>query len=248
MNSAVLERDYYIHYYEVDYKKRCLISSLLNYFEDAAIIQSESRGVGIDYLRENKIAWVLYKWDIKIERPPVHAETIKVRTYPYSFMKFYAYRKFEVIDSSGNVIVAANSMWLLINTENKKPVKIVENIYEAYGIDRDRMDALETVDAAPLSRVDSIREFEVRYSDIDTNRHVNNVKYVDWSIETVPMEVVLDHTLKRLKATYKKETTYGATIKAATEVVRNKCGVTCLHKITDSEGKELCLLETEWSE
>lgn len=247
MGSVETVRDYYVHYYEVDYKKQCLINSLMNYFEDIAILQSEKLGIGIDYLNENKIAWVLYKWDIKIERYPVYAETVKVRTYPYSFIKFYAYRRYEVIDSNENVIVSGNSMWLLINTETKRPVKIPEHIYDTYGLSKDNADALEIEDAAPLSKIDNIKEFEVRYSDIDTNRHVNNVKYVDWSIETVPLEIVLNYTLKRLKVTYKKETTYGETIKASIESVKSDSGITCMHKISDLNDRELCILETEWA-
>ena len=46
--------------------------------------------------------------------------------------------------------------------------------------------------------------FNVRYSDIDTNGHVNNSKYVSWIIETVPLEIVLNYTLKNLKMDYKR--------------------------------------------
>lgn len=48
-------------------------------------------------------------------------------------------------------------------------------------------------------------EFIARYSDIDTNRHVNNVKYADWSIEIVPLDIVMSYCLKRMKITYKKK-------------------------------------------
>jgi medium-chain acyl-[acyl-carrier-protein] hydrolase len=119
-----LEKEYSIHYYEIDYKKRCLITSLMNYFQDLAIMQSEMLGVGIDYLAENKLAWVLYRWDIKIDRHPLYGDTVKVKTYPHSFAKFYAYRKFEVMDKSGNMIASAYTVWLLVNTGAKRPIKM----------------------------------------------------------------------------------------------------------------------------
>ena len=59
----------------------------------------------------------------------------------------------------------------------------------------------------------SEKSFDVRYSDIDTNMHVNNVKYVSWALETVPKDIVLNYELKNVKVTYEKETTYGETIK-----------------------------------
>lgn len=60
MSGIMTEREYIIHYYEVDIKKRCLITSLMNYLQDIALTQSADCGVGIDYLNENKLAWVLY--------------------------------------------------------------------------------------------------------------------------------------------------------------------------------------------
>lgn len=245
MEPVKSERNYYIHYYEVDYKKRCLITSIMKYFEDLALIQSEKLGLGIDYLNKSCLAWVLYKWDIKVKRYPHFGETIKITTMPYSFKKFYAYRKFDIYDCSGNNIVSANSVWLLIDLNTKKLTQIIDNIYKVYQIDKGR-DILEIGSMKKLERIDRAIDFHVRYSDIDTNRHVNNVKYVDWSIETIPLDTVLNYELKRLKVTYKKETAYGENVKAVTQLSSSDNNVVCIHKILDSKGSDLCLLETTW--
>jgi medium-chain acyl-[acyl-carrier-protein] hydrolase len=248
MSFAITEREYYIHYYEADYKKRCLITSMMNYFEDIALIQSADCGIGIDYLNENKLAWVLYKWDIKIKKYPLYKQRVKVRTWAYSFVKFYAYRQFEVIDENGETIVTANSVWLLVNTEKKRPVKINERMYEGYGADKNSADSFKIEKINSLSKIDSEKEFTVRYSDIDTNRHVNNVRYAEWSIETVPMDIVLKYELKRIKITYKKETRYGETIKVLSEIITEDGTVNCGHKIVGEYGNELCLAETVWEQ
>lgn len=245
MEPVISERNYYIHYYEVDYMKRCLITSIMNYFEDLALIQSEKLGIGMDYLNKSKLAWVLYKWDIKVKRYPHFGETIKITTMPCSFKKFYAYRKFDIYDNSGNNIVSANSVWLLVDVDTKKLSKINDHIYKVYQIDEGR-ETLEIGDMEKLDKIDSSLDFHVRYSDIDTNKHVNNVKYVDWSIETIPLDIVLNYELKRLKVTYKKETAYGENIKAVTELSPSDNGVVCIHKILDNNGSDLCLLETTW--
>ena len=33
------------------------------------------------------------------------------------------------------------------------------------------------------------KEFQVRRSDIDTNDHINNTKYVEWVLEAIPQDV-----------------------------------------------------------
>jgi medium-chain acyl-[acyl-carrier-protein] hydrolase len=241
------DRNYNIHYYEVDIHKRVLITSIIDYLGDMAMYQSEMFGVGIEYLKQNKMAWVLYKWDITMESYPLLNETIKVRTFAYSFRKFFAYRKHEIFDAKGNKIGYANSVWILINLDRRRPIRITKNMFETYGIDETNNTPIEIEDIKPLVSVDCERSFQVRYSDIDTNMHVNNVKYAAWALETVPKEVVLNCELRNIKVTYIKETTYGETIKVSTEVIKQENGMICRHKIINEEGTELTLLETTWT-
>ncbi|HBM79613.1 MAG TPA: acyl-ACP thioesterase [Clostridiaceae bacterium] len=245
MNPIMTEREYDIHYYEVDYKKRCLITSIMNYFQDIAIFQSMKVGVGIDYLEKNKLAWVLYKWNIHIERYPVYGERVKVGTSPYSFDKFYAFRKFNIADGDNQLLVSADTMWLLLHTENKKPIRIIQPIYDAYNVDkipkRIPMPAIER-----MTRVDYEKGFQVRYTDIDTNMHVNNVKYVEWIIETIPVDTVLHYSMENVLVTYKKETVYGEDIKVQTELMNKGETLECLHRITGKGNIELCIAKTIW--
>jgi medium-chain acyl-[acyl-carrier-protein] hydrolase len=246
MPGFTYEKEYEIHYYEVDYKKRALITSIVDFLGDIATKQSAELGVGIDYLIENKIAWVLYKWNVDMYKYPTYGEKIKIKTCPYSMRKFYAYRTFEIFNTEGELMGKAESIWFLINVEKRRPVRISKDIYKFYGVDFEDESVLEIEDIAKPSNLNNEKTFNVRYSDIDTNQHVNNSKYIAWAIETVPMEIVLNYTLKNVKVTYEKETTYGETVRVFTEVINEDNLVVCLHKITGEEGKELTLLKTVW--
>ena len=46
--------------------------------------------------------------------------------------------------------------------------------------------------------------FKVRYSDIDSNGHVNNTKYIEWSIETLPKNIVDNYMLEEIKVIFEK--------------------------------------------
>lgn len=246
MVPVVTERKYNIHHYEVDMRAKVLMTSIVNYLSDISIYQSEVLGIGIEYLKESNLGWVLYKWDIDIDSYANYNETITVRTSAYSFRKFYAYRIFEILNSDGEKIGYAKSVWLLINTNKRKPVKITDDLYKAYGIDYENNKPLEIQEIKPVYKIDTNRRFDVRYSDIDTNKHVNNAKYISWALETVPKDVVLDYSIKNIKVTYEKETTYGETIKVCTQVNKNVDNVICYHKIVDENEKELTILETVW--
>jgi medium-chain acyl-[acyl-carrier-protein] hydrolase len=248
MSPALFEQEYLIHYYEVDYKKRVLVTSLMNFLNDVAMRQSEQLGVGVDYLRQKNGIWVIYKWDIKIYKYPMFNEKITVKTAPHSFRKFYAYRKFEMLDKNKEKLVSANSVWLFVNTKKKRPIKIPKYMYEAYRVSQDFDEPLEIGEIGQPSSFDMQKPFNVRYSDIDTNGHVNNVKYAAWSLETVPLDIIQNYAMTNLKIAYLKETTYGKTIKALTQILSKGEKVTSLHKIVDEDNQELCLLESVWEQ
>jgi medium-chain acyl-[acyl-carrier-protein] hydrolase len=222
MDKLITKKEYEIHFYEIDYKRKSLITSIVNFFGDIAITQSEEIGMGLDYLSEKKLAWVIYKWNITMIRYPLIGEKITVRTWPFSFRKFYAYRKYDILDETGEVIGSADSVWFLINLLRRKPQSISSEIYAAYGISEG---SSESVDFGKIKHPVTIHEeksFNVRYSDIDTNKHVNNAKYIDWCIETVPLNIVLNYTLQNIKVIYEKETTYGEMIKVSTELIKEE--------------------------
>jgi len=240
------EKEYEIHYYEVDYERRVLLTSIMNYFNDICTEQSDVLGISIDYMKEKGIAWIIYKWDIDIKRYPLYGEKIKVGTEPYSFRKFYAYRKFWVEDEAGNIIVTANTIWLLIDAVRRKPLRVPANMYDAFGVSPEKNDALEIRKISAPGYTDLVREFNVRYSDIDTNQHVNNVTYAAWVLETVPRAVILKYTLKKINLIYEKETLYGEVIKVCTRTEETDAGAVCSHKILDAEGNILNIAETRW--
>ena len=246
MDNLITSKEYEIHFYEVDYKRNALLTSIVNFLGDISIAQSSEVGMGLEYLTENKLAWVIYKWNITMKRYPVMGEKITIRTWAFSFRKFYAYRQYEILDEEGEVIGSADCILLLINTEKRKPQTISSEIRAAYRVSEDKKDSVDFGKLNPPEIIHEERSFDVRYIDIDTNRHVNNVKYIDWCIETVPLDIVLKYTLKNIKVIYEKETKYGEVIKASTEIIYEENQAVCLHKIEDKEGNRLTLVKTTW--
>lgn len=119
MGERKASKKYKVYYYDIDYKKRATPIAVMNYFGDVAMQHSTDIGLNLDYMNDNKMAWVLYKWDINFERYPALDEEIEVTTMAYSFRRFYGYRKYEVKDPDGKTIITANSIWFLIDTEKE---------------------------------------------------------------------------------------------------------------------------------
>ena len=244
--GRVKEGEYEVHYYETNYRLECKISSIINYFCDIGSKQSEELGVGIDYLTERRLAWVFYRYDINIKRYPKFGEKIKVVTKAKSFKKFYASREYEIYDENNEKIVDGEGIFLLINIDRRRAVRIPEDQYIAYGVDIENCPDIKVTKLEKLTKEMNKNNFKVRYGDIDSNMHVNNVKYVEWAVESLPLEIVSNYELKELSVVFEKECRYGAEVIASYEIRENEDGVEILHKIADTEGKELTVLISKW--
>ena len=82
-----------------------------------------------------------------------------------------------------------------------------------------------------MEKADNENIFKVRYGDIDSNMHVNNVRYVEWAVESLPLETVLNYELKELNVVFEKECKYGAEIIASYELREDNDELIVLHKI-----------------
>ena len=196
-----------IRYSEVDSSKRLTLPSLLDYLQDCCTFQSEDFGVGVDFLAESHCAWVLFSWQIKISRYPTLGERIKVNTWPSAFKGFYGHRNFTVENSRGELLASANSVWVFMDMERMRPMRIPETLQDAY----------KNEIAAPLPGEWSARRMEIPTEGdrqtpvqvarffIDTNHHMNNSKYVLVAEEYLPE----DFTVGELCVEYKKAAVLG---------------------------------------
>lgn len=237
-------KNYYIHYFSTDIKRNLRITSLMKFFEDIAILQSESLGVGLDYYEKENCAWVMYKWNIKIYKYPKFMDEIKITTIPNAYKKFYANRLFEVRDKNNELLAEGNSIWIFLNTENKRPAAVPQMFGDLYEMNPGNEIVNIENPKAPGNPTHE-KEFQVRYFDIDTNDHVNNVQYVEWALEAIPIEIKNNYTLKRLQTIYKKEVNLGDRIKSQAEIIENGNEIVCNHLISNNE-KEVCVIETHW--
>ena len=53
-----------VRYSEVDHNKYMDLSSIINYFQDCSMFQSEDLSIGLDYLESKNRIWMLSSWQI----------------------------------------------------------------------------------------------------------------------------------------------------------------------------------------
>lgn len=242
------QKEYDINYYQVDPKLNCSIESIVNMLADIGTAQSEELGVGIDYCIENNRTWVFYQYDIKINSYPKCYDRLRIETDPAGFKKFYASRNYKIYNTkTDEVLVDGEAIFFLIDLSKRKAIRIPEEEYRTYGINDENNNDVVVNRLEKLKEVHYSKEFKVRYSDIDSNRHVNNTKYIEWAIEALPIDFVVSHNLNRLRVTFDKECTYGDEITTSVELREDEKGkMITYHSILNKEGKSLSTIIGYW--
>ena len=189
-----------VRFSEADHYETITLPSIINYFQDSSIFQSEDFGLGVDYLKEKKRAWILSSWQVIIDRYPHIGEKIRIGTWATDFQGLYGYRNFCMWDENGEKAAYANSIWVYMDLERGRPVRPPKEEVERYGTE-------EALEMAYASRKIALPKeplegeiFPVRKYHIDTNEHVNNCQYVQMALEAAEEELLV----RQMRAEYKK--------------------------------------------
>ena len=194
------EFDSRVRYSEVDAQGELTWLALMDYFQDSSVFHSEQHNIGVSYLSEHHIAWMLSSWQICLNRMPKLAEHITVQTWPYGMKNFYGYRNFSMNDSEGQRLAYANSVWIMIDTQTGQPVRVPEEMAEIYGLEAPLpMEARSRKIAVPKDYVEK-EPLIVPSFFIDTNQHMNNSRYVQVAGQYLPK----DFTVREVRVEYRR--------------------------------------------
>lgn len=212
METNYCERDYLVRSYECDNNYRAKFTTLVNYMQDMAGIHSGSIGMSAEEMFKMNLAWILYKWKIRIYAYPALGTTVRVRTWSSSMDKLYAHRCFVLYNEQGEIIGEALSIWVMLDFAQRSVCRIPQEIMETYASTGETVSFAKEFTNNPLPLADGLLsqcDFTIHRHDLDYNRHLNNVKYIDFLLDTVPQELLDTKQIYDLEVVYKKECVLG---------------------------------------
>ncbi|MDV4149595.1 thioesterase [Clostridium sp. AL.422] len=245
--SNKFSKDYTINIYDVDSSYKCKYSSIMNYLWDVIVSQSDSLGE-TDHGFVNNCIWVLLKYDLDIIEYPKFRETIKVETDIVGVKKLYGYRSLAIRNSEDKVIISGISTAILIDFEERRPVKMSPEQYKIYGIEKELEKNIPLDDFINLEESKYSKDYMIRYSDIDSNKHVNNVKYIEMAVDTLPRNILNEYEISKIKVLFKHESMDESLLHIHSDVIKNNDGtLTTVHSILDdNHNKPITKLEFKW--
>lgn len=200
-----------VRYSECDENGDLSLVAMMNYLQDCSTFQSESLGVGLDYLNEHHMGWVLTTWQIEVSRLPHFCDTVRTATWAYGMHGYQALRNFVMDSADGERLVTADSQWVLFDLEERHMIRIPDSqLVYVSGEARCEMRAMPkhlTV-TGPFEETSPVMVSEQH---LDTNRHVNNAQYVLMAIDALS-ELGRSVDLGRLTVQYRSMALLGDVI------------------------------------
>ena len=235
---------YRIRITEVDAHSQLTIPALNGLLQEMAWRHSVVEKVSVHELSaQHNISWVLSRLKIWIDRLPNYDETITVKTYVQGVDKYFYHRDFKVIDADGIEIIRANSVWGLMDIVKRRLTSIPEWMIAITQISTEKPVEKVSGKIAGIKEVEIEKCFDIRWHDIDSNQHVNNTKYVEWLMESVPTEVLNNGTLSSIDMIFKNESILGDKITTQSQLIEKGF----IHRILNQNEQELVTGETVWA-
>jgi acyl-ACP thioesterase len=198
-------------------------------------------------LLQQGIGWVLLSGRMVMERYPSYKEKITIRTWLSDFKTSRGTRENLIFDEQGGIIGRAKGLWLFFDIKRRRPVRIFDDMLEKWTINTDKSIKEDTRKIKALTAARYKNEFVVHRYDMDSNEHVNNLRYLQWAMESIPEEIRDRYYLHTIDGHFIGEAQYGHTIESLTEPEDE--GKIFTHTIRDIESKKVCsTARTVWKD
>lgn len=191
-----------VTYADVDYSGHLKMTTLFQILTDLATQDAIKLGMwSIDMIKQ--YGWVVAKQTLTLDEPILLDDEIEIYTIAGKGT-FVSFPRYYFIKKNGKEIGRISSIWTLLDLEKRSivaPRRIGIRIPEP--ISDKTIEKPHDIDMnIPFT---FIGERKVLYSDVDTNQHMNNTRYIEWALDVLDFYIFQSNYIDKLTIHYKKE-------------------------------------------
>ena len=206
-------------YFMYDCQNRLKPEAFMDIAQELAIHGSEQINAPERVLRPKNLAWVLARMNVRyvhqLQRSLTH-EQVTLETWHKGLNGLYFIRDFRLLGPDGQPAVLGTSSWVVMNIAERRLVRTDSLTDWLDFTPQNTESAIDTPAPKvmiPRSATPSLaRTHEVRFSDLDNNGHVNNVRYTVWAMDSLPLALLRDHNIQEISINFNMEAHIGETV------------------------------------
>ncbi|GLT28971.1 hypothetical protein SLA2020_038690 [Shorea laevis] len=265
-DGLVFRQNFSIRSYEIGADRTASIETLMNHLQETALNHVKTAGLLVDgfgstpEMYKKNLIWVVTRMQVVVDRYPTWGDVVQVDTWVDASGKNGMRRDWLLRDcNTGEVLTRASSVWVMMNKLTRRLSKMPEEVrreIEPYFMNSD---PVVDEDSRKLVKLDDNtadyvhRGLTPRWSDLDVNQHVNNVKYIGWILESAPLPILESHELSAMTLEYRRECGRDSVLQSLTAVSHKDIGnmgkfgnIECQHLLQLEDGAEIVRGRTEW--
>ncbi|RTY95079.1 acyl-[acyl-carrier-protein] thioesterase [Flavobacterium sp. GT3R68] len=202
--NSIFSKDWEINFTQCTPNGYLKYSDMCNILQLTAAAHSEVGGISFMDMQEFDQAWVLSRMRIEISALPKWKDVVTVKTWINSLENSRSVRALEIY-VNGVKIAGSETFWVVFNTEQRRPQALALP-YDHFEIYPEKLATGKTFSKINLNdEREMVFERNIVLSDLDIVNHVNNVKYLEWCLDLIDAEAILEQKITSFEMNFLKE-------------------------------------------
>ncbi|RLN08858.1 hypothetical protein C2845_PM11G01100 [Panicum miliaceum] len=268
-SGQVFRQDFSIRSYEIGADRTASIETLMNHLQETALNHAKSAGLLGDgfgstpEMSKRNLFWVVSQMQVLVEQYPCWGDTVGIDTWVSGHGKNGLRRDWHLHDhNTGQTILKATSKWVMMHKHTRKLARIPDEVRTEIAPYFSERTAITDEDSRKLPKLPGnggpmaskyVRtSLTPRWSDLDLNQHVNNVRYIGWILESAPISIFENHELASIVLDYKRECGRDSVLQSHTTVFTDcvdgsgETTLQCEHLLCLESGHTIVKARTMW--
>lgn len=202
--TSIFSKDWEINFMQCTPNGYLKHTDLCNILQLTAASHSEMGGISFVDMQAFHQAWVLSRMRLEITALPKWKDVVTVKTWINTLENSRSVRAFEM-HVNGKKMIGAETFWAVFNTKTRRPeaLALPYDHFELYPENKATVITFSKINSTENKEV--VFEKTVVLSDLDIVNHVNNVKYLEWCLDHVDENIILNHGIESLEMNFLKE-------------------------------------------
>lgn len=201
--TSVYEEEHNINFLHCTPNGFLKYTDLCNLLQLTAGSHAELGGISYADTQVFNQAWVLSRMQVEIIELPKWQDKVVVKTWIKSLEHYQSIRCLEMY-LNGKKIVGCETSWVIINTNTRRPENLAVP-YQHFDFFPINATSTGTYKITIPNNDNKINNRMVKLSDIDIVNHANNVKYLEWCLDEVTPEIILEQKIKSFGINFLQE-------------------------------------------
>lgn len=213
-DNNVYESDFITYTYNTDAHYHARLEFYFQVLQEVAGHHAAIKGCSIPELNAEGKTWVVTRTKMKINRYTAWPERLLLETWAQPGHKLHFPRATRIVDEQGKQVLEAMSWWAVLDIEHNfrpcRPQEITDRIGSPSTEDTlhhfdPALGKRTTYEDAQAQDVYSYKP-QIKYLDTDYNHHVNNVSYIGWMLDSLPIPFRDTYKVAEIDVSWKHQT------------------------------------------